>query len=181
MLPTKEDEQSLAEMDAKSARKVEKWADDLGGFQTSGDTRDQELDRGPSQTENADNQDLHSSMVTESDRQGHFDRPLKEIRVGESPSRPWGISVPGPGITVISEHTDTVAPAGKTADAKARDDVEGAKAKPTTKEKGKKIMGEQSGMVFTGPVFIGYSAEQAAELIQKCGWEASGPNADDDA
>src|SRR5205823_4094050 len=30
------------------------------------------------------------------ERQSHFDRPLKEIRVGESPSRPWGISVPIP-------------------------------------------------------------------------------------
>lgn len=28
------------------------------------------------------------------DRQSHFDRTLKEVRVGESPSRPWGISVP---------------------------------------------------------------------------------------
>ncbi|KAF4456242.1 hypothetical protein F53441_1605 [Fusarium austroafricanum] len=28
------------------------------------------------------------------DRQSHFDRPLKEVRVGESPSRPWGISIP---------------------------------------------------------------------------------------
>lgn len=28
------------------------------------------------------------------DRLSHFDRPLKEVRVGESPSRPWGISVP---------------------------------------------------------------------------------------
>lgn len=28
------------------------------------------------------------------ERQPHFDRPLKEIRVGESPSRPWGITVP---------------------------------------------------------------------------------------
>lgn len=28
------------------------------------------------------------------ERQAHFDRPLKEVRVGESPSRPWGISVP---------------------------------------------------------------------------------------
>jgi hypothetical protein len=27
-------------------------------------------------------------------RQSHFDRPMKEVRVGESPSRPWGISVP---------------------------------------------------------------------------------------
>lgn len=28
------------------------------------------------------------------DREGRFDRQLKEVRVGESPSRPWGISVP---------------------------------------------------------------------------------------
>jgi hypothetical protein len=28
------------------------------------------------------------------DRQSHFDRQLKEVRVGESPSRPWGIRVP---------------------------------------------------------------------------------------
>jgi hypothetical protein len=27
-------------------------------------------------------------------RTAHFDRPLKDIRVGESPSRPWGISIP---------------------------------------------------------------------------------------
>ena len=27
-------------------------------------------------------------------RTAHFDRPLKEVRVGESPSRPWGISIP---------------------------------------------------------------------------------------
>lgn len=27
-------------------------------------------------------------------RPSRFDRPLKEVRVGESPSRPWGISVP---------------------------------------------------------------------------------------
>lgn len=28
------------------------------------------------------------------ERQSHFNRDLKEVRVGESPSRPWGISVP---------------------------------------------------------------------------------------
>ncbi|KAL6708984.1 hypothetical protein ACN47E_002111 [Coniothyrium glycines] len=27
-------------------------------------------------------------------RTAHFDRPMKEVRVGESPSRPWGISIP---------------------------------------------------------------------------------------
>ena len=36
------------------------------------------------------------------DREGHFDRPLKEIRVGESPSRPWGISVPVTGDPVVT-------------------------------------------------------------------------------
>ncbi|KAH7170633.1 hypothetical protein EDB81DRAFT_876659 [Dactylonectria macrodidyma] len=30
----------------------------------------------------------------DNERQSHFDRPLKEVRVGESPSRPWGIHVP---------------------------------------------------------------------------------------
>ncbi|KAI0447943.1 hypothetical protein F4803DRAFT_191649 [Xylaria telfairii] len=28
------------------------------------------------------------------ERRSHFDRSMKEVRVGESPSRPWGISVP---------------------------------------------------------------------------------------
>ncbi|KAK1754944.1 hypothetical protein QBC47DRAFT_382247 [Echria macrotheca] len=31
---------------------------------------------------------------SEEERQSHFDRPLRDVRVGESPSRPWGISVP---------------------------------------------------------------------------------------
>ena len=35
-------------------------------------------------------------------RESHFDRPLKEIRVGESPSRPWGISVPAAGEPAIA-------------------------------------------------------------------------------
>ncbi|KAI0022167.1 hypothetical protein F4780DRAFT_205018 [Xylariomycetidae sp. FL0641] len=39
----------------------------------------------------------------EQDRQGHFDRPLKEVRVGESPSRPWGISVPVYSDTPLSD------------------------------------------------------------------------------
>lgn len=45
--------------------------------------------------------DLDGTTASEEHRQGrreerqsHFDRPLKEVRVGESPSRPWGISVP---------------------------------------------------------------------------------------
>lgn len=32
--------------------------------------------------------------VDEEDREGRFDRPLRDVRLGESPSRPWGIPVP---------------------------------------------------------------------------------------
>ena len=32
--------------------------------------------------------------MEEEERVSHFDRPMKDVRVGESPSRPWGIQVP---------------------------------------------------------------------------------------
>lgn len=35
-----------------------------------------------------------ASESGEEDRETRFDRPFKEVRVGESPSRPWGIHVP---------------------------------------------------------------------------------------
>ncbi|KAL2156939.1 hypothetical protein VTH06DRAFT_1874 [Thermothelomyces fergusii] len=34
------------------------------------------------------------SPPVEEEREARFDRPLRDVRVGESPSRPWGISVP---------------------------------------------------------------------------------------
>ncbi|PHH62036.1 hypothetical protein CDD81_7660 [Ophiocordyceps australis] len=60
--------------DGPSIQRVETWAQAVSKAATS------EANRGAS--------------PEELDRQGHFDRPLKEVRVGESPSRPWGISVP---------------------------------------------------------------------------------------
>lgn len=38
--------------------------------------------------------DISRSEVDEGGRLSHFDRPLREIRVGESPSRPWGVPIP---------------------------------------------------------------------------------------
>jgi hypothetical protein len=38
--------------------------------------------------------DPQTAPVEDDDRLSHFDRPLKDVRVGESPSRPWGITVP---------------------------------------------------------------------------------------
>ena len=39
------------------------------------------------------------------DRRGHFDRPLKDIRVGESPSRPWGVPIPSKYLDAAEEGT----------------------------------------------------------------------------
>ncbi|KAF5020558.1 hypothetical protein F66182_7422 [Fusarium sp. NRRL 66182] len=43
---------------------------------------------------NSDPDNTQAPTQEDGGRQSHFDRPLKEVRVGESPSRPWGISIP---------------------------------------------------------------------------------------
>lgn len=57
-----------------STTRVEKWAENVDPTTPV---------QSPQDTQNDDD-----------NRQSHFDRPLREVRVGESPSRPWGISVP---------------------------------------------------------------------------------------
>ncbi len=146
------------------------------------------------------------------ERTGHFDRPLKEIRVGESPSRPWGISVPTAGDPVIladlphevddvvERHADESnrelppepTPAAQkgqcpfhfdrpisTPRSRARSrasvaDPPAASAstkreQPGGKSKQHKRQQPPSQIAFTGPVFIGYSAEQAITVLQQCG------------
>ncbi|KAK5990364.1 hypothetical protein PT974_08631 [Cladobotryum mycophilum] len=76
MLP--EDEQGRRPSNATRASddRVESWAQDVSA------------NAGPDATHEA------PTEADDDDRQSRFDRPLKEVRVGESPSRPWGISVP---------------------------------------------------------------------------------------
>lgn len=75
MLPSSEQEQE--EIERASNERVQNWAKAVTA--TASDDADQSQPV-PEDAEEA--------------RQSHFDRPLKEVRVGESPSRPWGISVP---------------------------------------------------------------------------------------
>lgn len=82
MLPSAADPD--VEHHASSDRRVSDWAQNVSASATeglTGDTRDG---------------GVISTEELEPERVGHFDRPLKEVRVGESPSRPWGISVPIP-------------------------------------------------------------------------------------
>lgn len=102
MLPINDEEEAM-ELERTSNERVENWA----------------------QAVSADGIELEEEPVLEdqADRESRFDRPLKEVRVGESPSRPWGISVPileppegqrpvsPPPAPVSAEHTPK--PAGK--------------------------------------------------------------------
>ncbi len=107
----------------------------------------------------------------EDEREGRFERPLKEIRVGESPSRPWGISMP----LAADVHHNSLQGAGGDRSQNAgeqRDeskdtismaplpDIQPIKASETGQTDGQR-------MVFTGPVFIGYSGEQATALLHR--------------
>lgn len=66
--------------DAKADSKVQNWATAVSASLHDGTP--------PPETEEPEE---HAMDET---RTAHFDRPLKEVRVGESPSRPWGISIP---------------------------------------------------------------------------------------
>jgi hypothetical protein len=80
MLPATEDEeeqeQEVAEQEKHSNDRVESWAKAVS-------------------QDGIDPTDAAVNVAVEDDeRESRFDRPLKEVRVGESPSRPWGIAVP---------------------------------------------------------------------------------------
>ncbi|PYH42187.1 uncharacterized protein BP01DRAFT_359632 [Aspergillus saccharolyticus JOP 1030-1] len=64
---------------SSSVERVEKWAEEVG--------LKSDMHRPIKEEEGAVEQE-------DDERKGHFDRPLREVRLGESPSRPWGIPVP---------------------------------------------------------------------------------------
>lgn len=79
MMPEGE-QHELEEHDRASTKRVENWAHAVSSAGEAGDPDVPEQER--------------PLEHVGDDRESHFDRPLKEVRVGESPSRPWGISVP---------------------------------------------------------------------------------------
>ena len=82
MLPKDEEEEEYLDLarEKKQNERVEKWANNV-----SQDGIDP-----------ADPAEPATDLLggDEDERESRFDRPMKEVRVGESPSRPWGISVP---------------------------------------------------------------------------------------
>lgn len=84
MLPSAQPETQEA-VDGASNQRVEDWAQDVSAIDADGLDDDEEATKHEDEDGDGDEE-----------RTSHFDRerPLKEVRVGESPSRPWGISVP---------------------------------------------------------------------------------------
>ncbi|KAL8735388.1 MAG: hypothetical protein Q9166_000933 [cf. Caloplaca sp. 2 TL-2023] len=157
MLHTKSGEENVSQDRASQDVKVEVWAQEV---------EDSEPKAPEVNEEPVDDEDRLS------ERKGHFDRPLKEIRVGESPSRPWGISVPqGAQVPPSAVGHDGIAeigishPPGPPTPPTASPAIEGTKSP----FKASMPMDRQPSMVFTGPVFIGYAPDQIADILQRSG------------
>ena len=158
LLPSKEEEEEDdAATDTKSMRKVENWAHNLDVVHEGADIPN----------------DTRTHLSELDDRQGHFDRPLKEIRVGESPSRPWGISIP-PAVSQLNPAESASIPTPKGSQAKVGDANIGERAKIAPSDRTNEAGDKKPRMLFTGPVFIGYAPEQVAALIRECGFNAQG-------
>ncbi|KAF2765537.1 hypothetical protein EJ03DRAFT_330852 [Teratosphaeria nubilosa] len=172
--PDPEDaEHETAVEEARSNEKVRKWASHVV----------------------ADGQVDQNAGGDAEERQQHFERPLRDVRVGESPSRPWGIAVPARFLDAVEGSEP--ARVGDETDAKGAKcpfgfGEGGAAASPpllvpsepaASVDDGRKqskvaapaflaARGTDEsarGMVFTGPVFVGYSAEDAIKILRETG------------
>jgi hypothetical protein len=151
----------IEDTDKSSNHAVEKWAENISSEPTPA------LDQPDAQEEEP--------------RVNHFEKPLREIRVGESPSRPWGISVPAdkkPSPSALQSedgvNQDHIASEPTPAHAAAKPgkcpvDHSKMKSTPVAPEASDSPMdvGKRgTHITFNGPVFFGYSAEQVALLLQ---------------
>ena len=169
LLPTQEDEEDT---ERKSMRKVEKWANNVGDQSNPAVGHDGTFKA--RSTAHASHERGRDPSSAEG-RVGYFDRPLKEIRVGESPSRPWGISVPVAAAPSGETHESEAAPMRSNNLPKPAPQRDQAGMNEVLSQATATQTERTPQMVFTGPVFIGYAAEQAASLIEKCGWDPQGP------
>ncbi|KIX07503.1 uncharacterized protein Z518_02156 [Rhinocladiella mackenziei CBS 650.93] len=112
-----------------------------------------------------------------------FEKPLREVRVGESPSRPWGISVPpdkepspsalqsedGVAHLIVKSESSQAIPERKSPKHPVdRSQGDEPRKKPEPQDDGEfnDVRRDRTQIIFNGPVFFGYSAEQVANLLQ---------------
>lgn len=164
LLPTKEGDAEEPDLEGKSIGKMKEWAKGVDDALT-GEALDPEKASNAALVSNKDERDADDQSNA---RERHIQRPLKDVRLGESPSRPWGISVPVGDDGLLDTKFATEDRASQASllqelPRSAAADVGTGGPPPTTKKE------EQPRMLFTGPVFIGYGPEQAAALLKATG------------
>lgn len=164
-----------------AAEMIEKWAANVS--RASADTTPPPVEARGDVIEDGEQQE----------RMHHFERSLREIRLGESPSRPWGISVPltqeATASAILSENgmeqqlldkpkEDSTLEGQKEGKGAVRCPIDYAahnKEPPNgatqvqitaAAETGDKEPPLHPQMIFNGPVFFGYSPEQVTTLRQ---------------
>ncbi|MBE3041708.1 hypothetical protein IMZ48_03825 [Candidatus Bathyarchaeota archaeon] len=126
MLPVSEDPPDDGVVNDVSNQRVETWAQDVGA-------KTSEFPAGSESAAGDEANDAQGQGVGESEepeRENNFDRPLKEIRVGESPSRPWGISVPIYDVPENTYHPPSPPPAPVLMPAGPEHDAQGPESPP---------------------------------------------------
>ncbi len=153
-----EERAAMSGSDQKSTAAVEKWANNVDG-----------------------ETNIVDGEVEPESRVSHFDKPLRDIRVGESPTRPWGIHVPAgrsKAPSIASSPKRSVIPSMKLDPdtPQTKPAAEGLTPKPAsttvsashaTSRPGRGRRSNQ--IIFNGPVFLGYSPEQAAQFLNQIG------------
>ena len=200
LLPTEDRSAAKAEshesdkpISPKPMSQVEQWAQKLGASRAGSDAKSDERRWG------------ERSRSQSRARTPKYERPLRDVRLGESPSRPWGIPVPEtqkPSASAAEEAPDegptefvprslpptpggdddpadrpwSAGVGGDFGPSQAGDEDDGPGGFPTPRpgDRGwaRKGDGNDAGrsgppqVIFNGPVFLGYSAEDAAAMLQ---------------
>lgn len=138
----------------KEAAKIQRWA----GSVPSGSSA-----KHPSPNDLVENE--VPAEGAEEARTSRFQRALRDVRLGESPSRPWGIQVPADFEAKNEEH---VSEPDRVVDSGLRKDKASIPqpASPTPQAAIAASDAKKPALVFNGPVFFGYSAEDMAHLLK---------------
>ena len=184
LLPdAKEDEDNSPALHGKSIQDIKNWAEGVqnGPEEALDTTTKPDSISNPQPQQGGTKETACNTTTLQADsRRSHSHMPnnLKEIRLGESPSRLGVVTVPMPS----DSHNDDVDDNDDDDD----DDDEKAYDQPAAEGRDSqtsllqerprqaRIGRQHPRMVFTGPVFIGYSPEQAATVLRQAGLEERG-------
>lgn len=157
LLPAENEETKSHSLHGKSILKIEKWAEGV--------------DYNPSSEALGEPDASNPQPEQGESRQSHFQRPLRAVRVGESPSRPWGVSIPLPYDDGGDDGSANIQPEaeGRASQTSLLQEKSTSQAGEAETPRGNRRTNndKQPQMIFTGPVFIGYDPEQAAALLRQ--------------